>query len=104
MGFAPGIVLLLVLLLVCGAIGFVTLLRRDPRDEREEAAEARIRELEGRMHQLEDVVLAMSAEVRQLGGEAVTPVPALPAAPLDASPVGSAWPELAGRDGMRGTT
>ena len=104
MGLAPGIILLLVLLLVCGAVGIVSLLRRDTRDDREEADEARIRELEERLHQLEDVVLAMGAEVRQLGGEALTPVPTPPAAHVDALPAGLPQPEPAGRDRMRGTT
>lgn len=104
MGLAPGIILLLILLLMCGAVGVVALLRRDTRDEREDAAEARIRELEDRLHQLEDVVLAMGAEVRQLGGDALTPVPAPPAAHVGALPAGPPRSELAGRDRMRGTT
>ena len=104
MGLAPGIILLLVLLLVCGAVGIVSLLQRDPRDEGEKAAEDRIRELEARLHQLEDVVLAMGAEVRQLGGEALTPVPAPPAAHVDALPAGLPRSEPDGRHGTHGTT
>ena len=104
MGLAPGIILLLILLLICAAVGVVALLRRDSRNEREEAAEARIRELEGRLHQLEDVVLAMGAEVRQLGGEALTPVPALPATQVDALPAGLSRSESTGRDRLRSTT
>lgn len=75
---APGLVLLIVLLVVCGAVGVLTAVRRDRREERDALAEGRIRELEDRLRQLEDVVLAMGAEVRQLDGEALAPPPASP--------------------------
>ena len=72
---APAVLLLLLLVVLSGAVRVVTLLRRRVATDRTQLEEARIRSLEDRLDQLEDMVIGLGSELRQLSGESVTPLP-----------------------------